>query len=499
MKILSQDQIRQADKATMASVPISSIDLMEHAAKAFTVKLLGLTRKAAANIYSGTGNNGGDALAISRMLQLKGWKTEVYIVGNPENGSPDFKENLRRLPDYIPLTYVSKESDLPENNPEALIIDGLFGSGLSRPVEGLAAQVIDHINKSGREIYSIDIASGLRADEISSGAIIKPTHTISFQLPKLAFFIPQCHPYVRQWHVVPIGLDQNFIDQQPTPFNLTEETEMAPLLPVRSRFDHKGNAGKVLIMAGSKGKIGAAILAAKGAFRTGTGLLFAHLPGCGSLAMNTALPEAMMVEDPDAEVITTNSGDNSYNAMVAGPGLGTAPETAKALKAFIQSTSNPLVLDADALNLLAANKAWLDLLPPDSILTPHPGEFARLVGQASDDFHRLGLLREFCQRYHVNMVLKGAYSAVCDIHGNVFFNPTGNPGMATAGSGDVLSGIVVSLLGQGLKPFEALRLGVYLHGLAGDIALEKYNELSIQASDIVEAIPSAINRLTGDN
>lgn len=495
MKILSSDQTRKVDQYTIENEPIKSIDLMERASKAFVEKFKELVRDGQhrISIFCGVGNNGGDGLAIARLLKKEGHHVHVYTIGKLEKASADFSANFKRLPKSIDTLHIDSEKDFPLVSDHEIIIDGLFGSGLSRPVEGIYAQLIDHLNSSQAEIISIDIASGLFSDQQTIGkSIIQPNHTISCQVPKLAFFQPSLAQYVGDWHIVDIGLRQEFINGLSSPFCVTTTEEAAGLLPQRPKFSHKGDAGRMLLVAGSKGKMGACVLASKAAFRAGVGLLTVHSPACGQDILQSSIPEAMVLDDPDQKVISKIDFPENTNCISIGPGIGTDSKTAKGLHQLLTSAKRPMVLDADALNILSENKDWLKLIPKESILTPHPGEFKRLVGQWTDDFQRLELLIEFCKKYQLNIVLKGAFSAVCSSSGNIFFNPTGNPGMATAGSGDVLTGIIGALVAQGLEPFNALRLGVYLHGLSGDLAKKELGEISLMASDLIEFLPQAI-------
>jgi NAD(P)H-hydrate epimerase len=333
----------------------------------------------------------------------------------------------------------------------------------------------------------------LFADQPTIGSnIIHPDFTISFQLPKLAFLQPSLHEYVGEWYVINIGLNKEFIRESESNYYLTETSIVKQLIPNREKFVHKGDAGRLLIVAGSKGKMGAAVLATQAGFRAGAGLINVHSPSCGINILQTAVPEAMVLTDNEAEYISDIEIPKATNTIAIGPGIDTKEVTANALNQALTSFEKPIVLDADALNILSANPEWIKTVPEDSILTPHPGEFERLVGRWADDFDKLKKLQRFCIDHKVNMVLKGAFSAVCDKHGKIHFNPTGNPGMATAGSGDVLTGIIGAFLAQGLDPFDSLQLGVFIHGLSGDLASKKYGELSMKASDIIEMIPNAI-------
>ncbi len=494
--VLSAEQTRQADAHTIKNEPIASIDLMERASKAFVKKFTELAERGhRIYVFSGIGNNGGDGLAIARMLKDQGYEVRAFTVGKQEKGSPDFTTNLERLSKIMSVGQILSPEHIPQIESDAVVIDALFGSGLSRPIEGIFADVVNQINTSGGHIFSVDIASGLYADQAPEGdVIIRPAHTITFQCPKAAFFHPSIRTFVGSWHVVDIGLDRQFISSMEAGHFFSEAKDFPSLFPSRSLFDHKGDAGRVRIIAGSKGKMGAAVLSARAALRTGAGLVFVHVPACGRDILQISVPEAMVEEDIHQEVISQVSpGD--HDATAIGPGLDTQPETVDAMAALLSNSSGPLVIDADGLNILSANKELLEKVPKHSILTPHPGEFRRLVGLWKDDFEKIELLVSFSRKYQLNIVLKGAYSVVCSAEGVCFYNCSGNPGMATGGSGDVLTGVIVSLLGQLKDPFTALRAGVYLHGLAGNLAAEKVGFNGMIASDITDHLPMALNKI----
>ncbi|MFT6866061.1 MAG: hydroxyethylthiazole kinase-like uncharacterized protein yjeF [Cyclobacteriaceae bacterium] len=495
--ILNAEQIRQADAYTIANEPISSVDLMERAAVAFVNKfseIFGSNHRI--KVFCGTGNNGGDALAIARMLLEKQYEVTVFTTGYLGKTTDDFRINFDRFLKLDYAQHIDVIANFPHLSEDDILIDGLFGSGLTRPVEGFYGDVIQSMNASGGKIVSIDIASGLMADQsIPGDHIIRPHKTISFQTSKLAFFQPALHCYVGNWYVVDIELDNSFIEGQKTNVYFTEEKDIVSRLKPRATFMHKGDAGRLLLIAGSKGKMGAAVMASRAAMRMGAGLLMVHAPACGTDILQIAVPEAMVSVDKNENCITEMPHTFSANAIAIGPGIGTEEKTMVAFKSLLENAVEPMVIDADAINLIALNPKLLALIPKDSILTPHPGEFKRLVGEWRDDYHKLEMLQIFCANHKVNVVIKGAYSAVCDSTGKIHFNPTGNPGMATAGSGDVLTGMVASLLGQGYLPADALLLGVYMHGLAGDLAEIKIGEQSLIASDIVENIPNMIHSL----
>lgn len=490
--VLSSAQVKKVDTYTIENEPVASIDLMERASQAFVHKLMELDpTEQPVQVFAGTGNNGGDALAIARLLIKSGRQVAVYTVGNLEKASADFQVNRTRLQEQNEIRHIDTEAAIPTMEEQALIIDGLFGSGLSRPVTGLYAAVIDAMNKSKAFTFAIDIPSGLFADSPpGDGAIVAADHTISFQTPKLAFFQPSLHPFTGRWHVVDIGLNQTAIDSMVTDYFLTESGDVS--FPQRSRYAHKGSAGRMLLVSGSRGKMGSTTLSARAAMRSGCGLLYVHTPQCGTSILQVSIPEAIVIEDEHKGIITGIRPEANLNAIAIGPGIGTDPLTKKALLRLLEKVNKPVVLDADALNILSENTELISLVPRQSILTPHPGEFKRLVGEWEDDFQKLNRLQTFCRKNQFNVVLKGAFSAVCNTQGEIFFNPTGNPGMATAGSGDVLTGILGALLGQGFSPEDALKTGVYLHGLAADMAVSVVGEIAMVASDIITHLPAAL-------
>ncbi len=494
MKILSSKQIREADAYTIKHEPISSLDLMERASKAFVDHFLSVFEsKVPVKIFCGTGNNGGDGLAIGRLLREKKWNVLLYIVGETRNGSDDFKANLDRSGLY---GVIKSASDFPVINEEDIVIDGLFGSGLSRPLEGVHSQLIDYLNDQSCRKVAIDIASGLLADSPLSddSSIFKPDFTLTFQLPKLTFFLPESFPYVGDWRILDIGLDASFIEKQKSIYLTTEPLELKKSLPQRSKFSHKSQVGRLIIVAGSKGKIGAAILCARAAFKTGVGLVNVCSPKCGIDILQISIPEAMVIDGGGQNEI--HRTPKFEDTVAIGPGIGTKSKTITAIEELIKVQTQPLVLDADGINILAKKKQLLRKLPKETILTPHPGEFERLVGGWANDFEKLEKLRSLCKEYKLNVVLKGAYSAICNSKGGVYFNTSGNPSMATAGSGDVLTGVIGSFLAQGLEPFNALRLGVFLHGIAGDMVVEQSASPWILASDIINHLPQSVGIFT---
>jgi NAD(P)H-hydrate epimerase len=502
MKILSTAKIREADAYTIKHEPILSIDLMERAAFQLYLWIKKrVDKEHAIHIFAGVGNNGGDGLVLGRLLAKKGYQVKIHTVRYSDKGSKDFQINYQRLIDLdmgSQINEVSEAKDLPKPGEEDLLVDALFGSGLTRPVTGIAAEAIRVMNESPAVTIAVDIPSGLFADSHSdqkTGAIVRADYTLSFQMPKLAFALPQNDGFVGQWYILDIGLSPEFINAADCKNFYMQKRDIAPMLKKRRKFDHKGTFGHAMLIAGSYGKMGAAILSSKACLRSGVGLLHTHIPKSGYEIMQTAAPETMLSIDRYDNYFSEVPDLSMHNAVGIGPGLGMERQSQMALKVLIQEYGAPIVLDADALNILAENKTWLAFLPAGSILTPHPKEFERLVGKWSDDFEKLQLLKNFCAKHNIYVVLKGAHTATCFPDGKIYFNSTGNPGMATAGSGDVLTGIILGLLAQKYSPGQAAVIGTYIHGLAGDMARKKHGEEAMIAGDIIEGVGAAFKKI----
>jgi NAD(P)H-hydrate epimerase len=501
MKIFRSEQIKVIDEYTINQEPIASIDLMERAAgNLFRWITERFGRSEHIIVFVGPGNNGGDGLALARMLSANRYDVDVHYIKFTEKTTADWEINRQRLitETSVSLNYLNSADQFPVISSGDIIIDAIFGSGLIRPVEGLPGKIIKLINRVDAVTISIDIPSGLFGEDNSkndSDYIIKADYTLSFQFPKLSFMFAENAPYVGEWGVLPIGLDSNAIRNTISPYELIENRDVAPVLKKRNQFDHKGNFGHGLLVSGSIGKMGAAVLGAGAALRTGIGLVTCHIPSCGSLIIQSALPEAMVKIDTSEEYISDIGNTDSYSAVGIGPGLGMHPESQEALYNLLSDCKKPMVIDADALNILSLNKKWLRLLPKKTILTPHPKEFERLAGKTENGFARLKRQIEFSTDLNCIIVLKGAHTSITTPEGRVLFNSTGNPGMATAGSGDVLTGIILSLLSQGYTSENAAILGVYLHGMAGDIAAGESCFESIIASDIIISVGEAFNKI----
>lgn len=498
IKILNGEQIRELDAYTIKHEPIPSIDLMERACRAFCSWFTThVDTRYTVGIVCGTGNNGGDGLGIARMLLDWNYSVKVWVVEGGGRESLDFKTNLQHLKEKIQIQAIIKNYDKGLFAGCDVLIDALFGSGLSRPVEGISAEVIGCMNHAKAIRVAVDIPSGLMADAPSTGAIIKADHTVSFQLPKLAFFLPENHPYVGEWHVVDIGLSKAGLEQTQTNTFLLTKKDVVRLVKPQHKFDHKGRRGHALLIAGSYGKMGAAVLASRAALRTGVGLLTSHVPVKGYQIIQTSVPEAMVSIDQADECFSIMPEMEPYSAIGIGPGLGKDKKTIQALRVVLEKINAPAVLDADALNIISENRELLALIKPGTILTPHPKEFERLAGSSKNDFDRLERQRAFSKQYRVVVVLKGAYTTITSPEGDLFINHTGNPAMATGGSGDVLTGILTASLAQGYPAVEAAQLGVWLHGLAGDEARRKLGQRGLIASDFTEHLPVAFASLCG--
>jgi hydroxyethylthiazole kinase-like uncharacterized protein yjeF len=499
MEIFSAEQIRAWDQFTIENGPITSIGLMERAAEAcFSwLELQGYFDRSF-SIYCGKGNNGGDGLALARMLSDQDCPVIVHILEFGHKGTDDFQANLERLhATPVEVRFIQGEDNLVAVPEGDVVIDALLGTGLSRKLDGVTALVVQHMNQSGNEIIAIDIPSGVYADRSSKGnTVVKAVHTLSFQCYKLAFLAPENEAVIGQVHILDIGLHKGYLKNTVCEAELVDSDMIKAIFRPRKNFAHKGNFGHALLIAGSYGKIGAALLASRSCLRSGAGLLTCHIPACGYEILQTALPEAMILTDPHEKINTTFSEElSAYSVVGIGPGIGMADRTKDLLETILRSYKKPVVLDADGLNMLGANPSLFFLLPPYSILTPHPKEFERMFGKAEDDFARFRLAMEKARDHQCVIVLKGHYTIIAMPGGKAYFNSTGNPGMAKGGSGDALTGILTALLAQGYSSGEAALLGVFLHGLAGDLAAADLSQESMLASDLIDHLGKAFMQL----
>jgi hydroxyethylthiazole kinase-like uncharacterized protein yjeF len=494
MKLFTSDQIRLWDKATIEGHFNDSSELMEFAAEKLVEQLLILEDPVRIYLFCGIGNNGGDGLCMARILASQDVEVHVIVVGDAQQGSKDFRLNLERAMEAdIPLMFYGKDGYNAVFEPDSIILDCLLGTGTSRPAEGLLAAAIDEINQNITcTKIAIDIPSGLLPDDFlgQEGSIIRADRTFTIEVPKRALLVSENSKYVGELTIVSIGLDHIFERSTDCDYFAYDMLEAVVDLEFRSVNAHKKTNGHVGLIAGSKGKMGACLLSAKGAMRVGAGLLTARIPACGYSIVQTALPEVMCDVDEGMDFIKSAGELNGFESLALGPGLGKAPEVALMMRKVLKEIACPCVLDADALNLIAEKNLFNDI-PKGSILTPHIGEFHRLFGETSSDKERLEILRAKSNELGVVIVLKGPYTRVATPNGDISFNTTGNPILATAGSGDVLTGVIAGLLAQGYEPGTAARLGVFLHGLSGDILSIQMGDSGALASEIADGMPHA--------
>jgi hydroxyethylthiazole kinase-like uncharacterized protein yjeF len=504
MKLFSPEQIRAWDVYTIEQEPITSVDLMNRASTAFAEWFSGHYPdvQQAVYIFAGPGNNGGDGLAVARLLFRNFYDVKVFVCALNDTRSPDFQAQVAVLPKDIPviegfdwLASVQRDPAMHKRffatQHPPIVLDALLGSGLNRALEGPWADLIAFLNGLPCTRVSIDLPSGLFADQHTSGPCISADRTLRFQTPLRAFLFPENAQRVGDWETADIGLHPAYEQQTETPFHYLTHSDAAALVHKRGKFSHKGSFGHALIVAGSFGKMGAAVLSTRACLRAGAGLVSVKSPLCGHDILQTAVPEAMYQHDNKVEYITAIPDLTPYKSIGIGPGLGQKEETGLAFEQLLDSCKVPLLIDADALNLLSLNPELWRKVPQNTILTPHPGEFERLFGKSDNDFMRNDLQREKAQEHGVFIVLKGANTAIACPDGACWFNSTGNSGMATGGSGDVLTGIITGLLAQGYAPRDAALLGVYAHGLAGDLAAAAGSEAGLIAGDLVDFLPES--------
>ncbi|TAH00684.1 MAG: NAD(P)H-hydrate dehydratase [Sphingobacteriales bacterium] len=495
MKIFTAEQIRAWDHYTIQHEPISSIDLMERAAKASTDHILkNFPRGTPFHVLCGPGNNGGDGLAIARLLFEAGQPVIVYV-SEEGSTSEDHRTNLTRWKDLHAL--INKPDDFVAQTltEGCVIIDALFGTGNLRSIKGSYAEMINHVNRSGLQVVSIDLPSGMRADEPTiDQVIVKATITLTLGCWKLALLMPENGPFIGEVHLLPLGLHPGYASASHTPFQMMETEDIRSLLQPRDPFAHKGTFGTAMLLAGSKNMMGAALLSATGCLRSGAGKLICRISTGGMLAMQTGLPEAICSPDPDPDHLTVFPELGGVDAIGIGPGLGQQPETDEVVWHALEASPVPRIFDADALNTIA-RKGWHDKLSRNCAITPHIGEFHRLFHAEQNGFSRIKTAMEFSTAREVCVIIKGRYSFLSTPGGQGYFNPTGNPGMAKAGSGDVLTGMILALLAQKYSVDAACRMAMYLHGLAGDLTRNDMGEAGMLASDLVLRIGKAFGAI----
>lgn len=507
MKILTDRQHAELDRYTIENEPIESIDLMERAAMALTAEIMHRwDKQRVVYIFAGPGNNGGDGLAIARLLAEQNYKVAAYLFNIKGHLSEDCEINRDRITEILEgdsknlvFKEVTQGFDFPNVRQHDIVVDALFGTGLSKPLSGGFAGLVRKINSLHCNVVSIDIPSGLMCEDnefTDYKQVIHATLTLTIQLPKLAFLFSENERCVGEWKTLNIGLSADGIEQMNTPYSIMEPFEMKELLMERPKFAHKGTMGHALLVSGSYGMAGAAQLASKACLRSGIGKLTLHTPANNITIMQIAVPEAVLIPDKDKYVVSESIDTSRFDAIGIGPGLGMDDLTADALQRYIKMVDSPLVLDADALNLLALHRDWLSHLPAGTILTPHVKELENLVGRCSNSYERLTTASNMATKHNLYVIVKGHHTAICTPQGRVLFCPRGNAGMATPGCGDVLTGLITGLLTQGYSPMAASMLGVWLHATAGDIAANELTENCMIASDIITHLPQAFKELT---
>ncbi len=511
MKIVTAAQMQALDRRAIKEARIPGLTLMSNAGAGVVAAMehvFGPLAGKAVTVVCGKGNNGGDGFVVARLLRQKRTQVQVLLMTQPSDLAGDAKTMYRR---FVSVAGRSAVHVCPANDrtrtllrTSDLIVDALLGTGLSAPVTGPYRKAIDAINDAGLPVTAVDLPSGIHAD---TGAVldvaVRATLTVTFGLPKLGLYVGPGIDHAGEIRVVDIGIPQRYADAVESRISLITMDTAHRLLPQRIPSAHKGTYGHVGIIAGSVGKTGAAALAAKAALRVGTGLVTVATPTSVNDTLEAKLLEAMTVPMPETEARTlARSGlerlvsfANARSAIAVGPGLTTHPETVELIQALIPRLEKPSVLDADALNALAGRTSLLTACKIQPILTPHPGEMARLEEQAtpqSINADRIGTATRFAQRRGVILVLKGARTVVAHPDGRAAICPTGNPGMATAGTGDVLTGMIVGLLAQRLSEWDAACAGVYFHGLAGDLAAAQLGPAGMTAGDVIDRIPYAL-------
>ena len=496
MKLLSAQQLREADAYTIAHEPITSLDLMERASQRFVqvFEEVFVNSDKAVSIFCGTGNNGGDGLAIARLLHQKGWQVECFLIQFSQNISPDNQTNQQRLTRAgLKLQTITNKENLPHHI-HPIIIDALVGTGISRPLDGLLKKTVALVNASSSIVCSIDLPSGLFDQGDCSyflEQLIHADYTFTFHAPKRNFLLPDYGLIIGQWKVLDIGLNKPFIASLSCEEFFITEMLIRSFLLSRPRFSHKGTYGHSALLCGSKGMLGAAILSTKACLRSGAGLTTIFTPECGNDLLQATCPEAICITT-GTHYLNQVVNLESFNSVGIGPGIGQHSETRTTLLSLIEKNDIPLVLDADALNLL--HESDLHCLHEHSILTPHPKEFSRLFGETTNATAQLNLLRAKAKEYSIYILLKGQHSVVAGPDGSLFFNSTGNPGMAKGGSGDVLTGLITGLLARGYSAKEASILGVYIHGLAGDLAAKHTGMEGMTSLDLIDFLPKAFQQ-----
>lgn len=496
MKILSVEETYKADQTTVEKQEITSTELMERAGgQLFNWLDIRLQKsQVPIHIFCGIGDNGGDGLVVGRLLLETGYNVKMYVVNCSDKRSKNFLVNYDRIKNVSKVwpTLMKGKDDFPKIYDEDIVVDAIFGIGLNRCPGGWVKDLLLYLNNLKAFKLAIDIPSGLYAHEPldDKEAVLQADHTLTFQFPKLSFFLPETAPFVSNFDVLDIGLDEAFIHDAEPLAQLISKDEAKNFYKARDKFGYKNTYGHTAIIGGSYGKIGSIVLATSAAFRIGAGMLTAMVPKCGYDILQTTIPEAMVITDSNKEIITDIQLDFEPDAIAIGMGMGKDKAIVDGLIKFFKNVKAPLVIDADALNMLSENPDLLKLLPKNSILTPHPGELKRLIGKWTNDYEKIEKAKAFSRKHEAVLLIKGAYTLV--ISGDkLYINTSGNPGMGTAGSGDTLSGVIAGLVSQGYDHLLASLFGVYLHGSAGDIAANQLGYEAVMAGDIINNLSEA--------
>lgn len=496
MKIFSKDQIYEGDHLTALKQNITSTELMERAGVQIFNWIHQRMQGAQVpiHVFCGIGNNGGDGLVLARHLINYGYNVHCYIVNCSDKRSKDFLINYDRIKQTTKKwpAMLNCAADFPPIDPNDIIVDAVFGIGINRSPNDWVKGLFQHFRASKAFTLAIDLPSGLYPDEVpeDENGVVWADFTLSFQSPKLVFFLPETSKYTVQWEVLDIGIDPEFLHTTETEVELIGKYEVLPIYKPRDKFSHKGTYGHGLLIGGSYGKIGAMLLSSRGAMASGAGLVTVFIPKCGYVPFQTALPEAMVITDIDDNLLTGIEYSLEPTAIGIGMGMGMDKRTKAAFRKFLKSNTAALVVDADAINLLSTHKADLKLLKPKTVLTPHPKELERLIGTWKNDFDKLKKVKAFSKKLDCIVIIKGAHTIT--VYGDkLYINATGNQGLATGGTGDVLTGIITGLICQGYDPLQASLFGVYLHGKAADIAVEDFGYQSLMASHVIEYLGQA--------
>jgi hydroxyethylthiazole kinase-like uncharacterized protein yjeF len=514
MKLATPGQMNSIDFHAINSIGIPGVVLMENAAlKVVEAAADMLCGTAGRNVVllAGKGNNGGDALAAARHLHNRGASCAVYLLSSRPGVSGDAAVNLGIIEKMgLQVIELAEEAQLPAFRESlraaALIVDGIFGTGLKGAVRGIAATVIEEVNRSGRPVLSIDIPSGVCGETGKIlGCCINASRTVTFCLPKAGLAVHPGCDHTGRLDVVDIGIPAQSIDQSGIRAHIIDRELVSGLLPPRSPESNKGDFGRIFLLTGSAGMTGSGCLCANAALRTGAGLVYLGVPSALAPIYEVSVSESITVPlagDGNGRLSLQAAPGiiealRGMDVVAAGPGLSAGRDVAEIVGLLLRECGVPLILDADALNAISLNTAVLKQLKAETVITPHPGEMARLTGMTVREVmeDRVGTAVGFAEKWGVITVLKGSRTVVALPDGSYFINVTGNPGMATGGSGDVLTGIIASLAGQGMKPADAAVAGVYLHGLAGDAAAERLGQYGMLPRDMTGELPMLMKKV----